>query len=122
MSVNAWIEYLRSWFSPIPAPAPAPVKEVYLFQYANLEDYKMRNRPYTSTIYTDVNELITAVKRDLEHYKNEMAECPDALKGWTFFTDVEVEQKIRELKGGFDYVAYSADCTQAFWVSKCSLA
>lgn len=101
-------------FSPV---SGGEQKYVYLLAYSNLEDYKMRDRPYTHRVWSDLKEVIKAAKEEVEFWKEEREE-----EGWTFLSEEEIEKSIRKLNCGFfDYMAYSKDCIMAVWISKCRL-
>lgn len=118
--MSSLFDYLKNVStSSVPEPPVLP-DAAYLFQYANLEDYKMRDRPYTYGVYTDVDKLLKNIRKEIAEFKEDSA--GDYLIGWTFSTDEETVKKVQALDiGDFDYIAYSKDCTQAFWISKCQL-
>lgn len=103
----------------------------YLIRFDNLEDYKMRDRPYTGKIYTNLDELMYMVKRylvdifDLDLEKDIFDfELPE---GWnsseTSLSGIrkQIEKLGTPVFNDFDYIVYSDNCIQALWVSRCQI-
>jgi hypothetical protein len=77
----------------------------YSLQYANLEDYKLRDRWYEQAIYLDKEKFVEYVNETMEDYIEEMEMTEEDKKQNLYQSSITLEE-LNELKNRDSIILY----------------